>query len=48
MTMADVNADGKPDLLIGDQLAGTVLTMMNTFIPGSAASACVPVMALSN
>jgi hypothetical protein len=48
MAMADVNADGKPDLLIGDQTAGAVLTLLNTYVPGTAASACAAVPALSN
>jgi FG-GAP-like repeat len=48
MAMADVNADGKPDLLIGDQTPGAVLTLLNTYIPGTAASACTAVPALRN
>jgi hypothetical protein len=48
MTVADVNADGKPDLVVSDQLANSVLTLLNITIPGTASSACTAVPALAN
>ena len=46
--MADLNADGKPDLLVSDQLTNSILTLLNTNIPGAANSVCAVVPALAN
>jgi hypothetical protein len=48
MSMADLNADGKPDLLVSDQLTNSILTLLNTNIPGAANSVCAAVPALAN
>jgi hypothetical protein len=48
MTVGDLNGDGKPDLVIVDDVANTVLALLNYYAPGSTASACSAVPALAN
>jgi hypothetical protein len=48
MTVGDLNVDGKPDLVIVDDVANIVLALLNNYVPGSTASACSPVHQLAN
>jgi hypothetical protein len=48
LAVGDVNGDGQPDLVIPDDLANTVLLLLDNYIPGSSGSACTVVQPLGN
>ena len=48
LAAGDVSGDGQPDLLFTDDLANTVLVLLNNYIPGSSGSACTAVQPLVN
>jgi hypothetical protein len=47
LAVGDVNGDGKPDLVFADDLANTVVVLLNNYTPGSN-SACSTVQPLGN
>jgi hypothetical protein len=47
LAVGDVNGDGKPDLVFADDLANTVVVLLNNYAPGSN-SACSPIQPLGN
>jgi FG-GAP-like repeat len=47
VAMGDVNGDGKPDLVFADNLANSVVVLLNNYIPGSN-SGCSQVQPLGN
>jgi hypothetical protein len=47
LALGDVNGDGKPDLVVADDLANALLVLLNSYVPGGA-SPCSPVQPLSN
>lgn len=48
LTSADLNGDGQPDLVVPDQVANTVVVLLNSFIKGSTAAVCTAVPAAGN
>ena len=43
LAVGDLNGDGKPDLALTGGLPDSVVVLLNTYIPGSGGSACIPV-----
>jgi hypothetical protein len=48
LAVGDMNGDGKPDLAMVGGLSNSVLVLLNTYVPGSGGSVCLPVSPVGN